>query len=57
MTEELNRKIAILEQKIDAINTLLQTLIDKYNEHYHDVINEPSYGMVSYPPKPKFQVK
>jgi hypothetical protein len=51
--EELSRKIAILEQKVDAINTLLQTLIDKYNEHYHDVYHD----VVIRPLEPKFQVK
>ncbi len=45
-----------LEVQAAETRKLLEILIERYNEHWHDVGNLPDYGDASWPPKQKFKV-
>ena len=54
MTDEETRQLRI---RVTELERKLAVLIERYNEHWHDVGEIFGYGYASYEPKKKFQVK
>ena len=50
-------EVGQLKVRITELERKLAVLIERYNEHWHEVANFIPYGYASYEPKKKFQVR
>jgi hypothetical protein len=53
--EEMRVQIGQLNNRVFVLEKLIDQLIETFNTHIHDVLNEPSYGLVTYMPKDKMR--
>ena len=46
-----------LRIRVTELERRLSVLVDRYNEHWHDASELHGYGVATYEPKEKFQVR